>query len=147
MNETGPGRDTTVEDALRGAEQRCAAANPKRLARHRTATAHLPGGNTRSHMYSSPFPPTIARGEGAGRHDPDGHAGVDFLGEHTAGIFGHSHPRIRAAMIETLDAGILSRRGLSALCPPLDDADADRFVDAVDDCCAICQPLLRDEGA
>ena len=57
-------------------------------------------------MYFSPFPLTIARGEGARLYDLDGHAYVDFLGEYTAGIFGHSHGRIRAAIIEALDAGM-----------------------------------------
>ncbi len=57
-------------------------------------------------MYFSPFPLGIARGEGARLYDLDGHAYVDFLGEYTAGIFGHSHPRIRAAIIEALDQGI-----------------------------------------
>ena len=41
-------------------------------------------------MYFSPFPLTITRGEGARLYDLDGHAYVDFLGEYTAGIFGHS---------------------------------------------------------
>ena len=54
-----------MEEALREAEQRFTAANPRSLARHRAAQAHLPGGNTRTNMYFSPFPLTIARGEGA----------------------------------------------------------------------------------
>jgi glutamate-1-semialdehyde 2,1-aminomutase len=99
-------RNTTVEEALREAEQRFTAANPKSLARHRAAQAHLPGGNTRTNMYFSPFPLTIARGEGARLYDLDGHAYVDFLGEYTAGIFGHSEGRIRAAIIEALDGGV-----------------------------------------
>jgi glutamate-1-semialdehyde 2,1-aminomutase len=99
-------RNTTVEEALREAEQRFTTANPKSLARHRAAQAHLPGGNTRTNMYFSPFPLTIARGEGARLYDLDGHAYVDFLGEYTAGMFGHSDVRIRAAIIEALDGGV-----------------------------------------
>jgi glutamate-1-semialdehyde 2,1-aminomutase len=57
-------------------------------------------------MYFSPFPLTIKRGEGARLYDLDGHAYVDFLGEYTAGIFGHSDGRIRAAIIEALDGGV-----------------------------------------
>ncbi len=106
MDDAAPRRNTTVEGALRDAERRYTAANPKSLARHQAAAAHLPGGNTRTNMYFSPFPLTIARGEGAGLYDLDGHEYVDFLGEYTAGIFGHSHPRIRTAVIEALDAGI-----------------------------------------
>ena len=99
-------RNATLEYALREAEQRFTAANPKSLARHRAAQAYLPGGNTRTNMYFSPFPLTIARGEGARLYDLDGHVYVDFLGEYTAGIFGHSHPRIRAAIIEAVDEGL-----------------------------------------
>jgi glutamate-1-semialdehyde 2,1-aminomutase len=99
-------RNTTLEDALRDAEQRFTAANPKSLARYRSAHAHLPGGNTRTNMYFSPFPLTIKRGEGARLYDLDGHADIDFLGEYTAGIFGHSDARIRAAIMEALDGGV-----------------------------------------
>ena len=106
MPDIARGRNTTLEDALRDAEQRFTAANPKSLARHRSAHAHLPGGNTRTNMYFSPFPLTIKRGEGARLYDLDGHAYVDFLGEYTAGIFGHSDGRIRAAIIEALDGGV-----------------------------------------
>jgi glutamate-1-semialdehyde 2,1-aminomutase len=44
-----------------------------------------------------------------------------------------------------LERGIyLARRGLSALCLPLEDPDVDRFVEAVDDFCAVYRPLLLD---
>jgi glutamate-1-semialdehyde 2,1-aminomutase len=99
-------RNATVGDALREVEQRFTAANPKSLARHRSAQAHLPGGNTRTNMYFSPFPLTILRGEGARLYDLDGHNYADFLGEYTAGIFGHSDARIRAAIVEALDEGV-----------------------------------------
>ncbi|MFM9848110.1 MAG: aspartate aminotransferase family protein [Hyphomicrobiaceae bacterium] len=99
-------RNATIDEALLETEQRYASANPKSFARHLAAGKHLPGGNTRTNMYFSPFPVAIARGEGARLHDLDGHAYADFLGEYTAGIFGHSHPRIRAAIVEALDGGL-----------------------------------------
>ena len=50
------------------------------------------------------------------RHDPraraaacgtlDGANIIDFLGEYTAGLYGHSHPVIRAALDRALDDGI-----------------------------------------
>lgn len=47
-----------------------------------------------------------------------------------------------------LERGIyLARRGFSALCLPIEEADVDRFVDAVDDFCALHRPLLPDAGA
>ena len=99
-------RNATIDGALVETEQRYASANPKSLARHLAAGKHLPGGNTRTNMYFSPFPVAITRGEGARLHDLDGHVYTDFLGEYTAGIFGHSHPRIRAAIDEALDGGL-----------------------------------------
>ena len=88
-------RNITLEDALREAEERYVAANPKSHARHVDAARHLPGGNTRSILFYPPFPVTMVRGEGARLFDLDGHAYLDFLGEYTAGLYGHSHPVIR----------------------------------------------------
>ena len=55
-------------------------------------------------------------------------------------------PKLQALFhLEMLERGIyLARRGLSALCLPLEDADVDRFVEAVDDFCAVYRPLLLD---
>ncbi len=99
-------RNMSLEDALRDAEQRHIAANPRSRARHEAATRHLPGGNTRSILYYPPFPLTITRGEGARLFDLDGHAYLDFLGEYSAGLYGHSHPTIMAAIKEALADGI-----------------------------------------
>ena len=100
-------RNITLEDALRDAEARYVQANPKSRARHLEATRSLPGGNTRSILFYPPFPLTIVRGEGASLRDLDGHAYTDFLGEYTAGLYGHSHPVIQAAVQDALAAGIV----------------------------------------
>ena len=96
----------SVEAALLEARERYAAGNPRSRALHDRACASLPGGNTRTILHFAPFPPTIARGEGAYLWDADGHRYVDFLNEHSAALFGHSHPAIRAAVERALDAGI-----------------------------------------
>jgi glutamate-1-semialdehyde 2,1-aminomutase len=100
-------RNITLEDALRDAEARYVEANPKSRVRHAEACDALPGGNTRSILFYTPFPLTIVRGEGARLWDLDGHAYTDFLGEYTAGLYGHSHPVIQAAVREALDGGIV----------------------------------------
>src|SRR5690606_2169344 len=82
-------------------------ANPKSRARHAEACAALPGGNTRTILFYPPFPVTIVRGEGARLWDLDGHVYTDFLGEYTAGLYGHSHPAIRAAVQDALGGGIV----------------------------------------
>jgi glutamate-1-semialdehyde 2,1-aminomutase len=100
-------RNITLEEALREAEACYALANPKSRARHAEACDALPGGNTRSILFYPPFPLTIVRGEGARLWDLDGHAYTDFLGEYTAGLYGHSHPVIQAAVRAALDGGIV----------------------------------------
>jgi len=101
------GRNITLEDALADAEARYVAANPKSRARHLEAGRVLPGGNTRSILHYAPFPVTITRGEGARLFDLDGHAYLDFLGEYTAGLYGHSDPIIHAAVRQALADGIV----------------------------------------
>jgi glutamate-1-semialdehyde 2,1-aminomutase len=92
--------------ALAEAEEFYRANNPKSLAQHRAACVALPGGNTRSAIHVDPFPLTMTRGEGARLRDLDGHEYVDFLNEFTAGIYGHSHPAIRAAIVAALEGGL-----------------------------------------
>jgi len=95
-----------IDAALAEAIDLYRARNPLSLARHREACAALPGGNTRTVIHVDPFPLAIRRGEGAQLTDLDDHDYVDFLSELTAGIYGHSHPLIRAAIAEALDEGL-----------------------------------------
>ena len=93
--------------AAEEAEARYAAANPKSAARHAAARLVLPGGNTRSVLHYDPFPVTLTRGAGARLWDLDGHEYLDFLGEYTAGLYGHSNPVIAAAVEAALRSGIV----------------------------------------
>ncbi len=106
MDQPDPRRNADVASALREAEEHYVAANPKSLAQHHAAAQALPGGNTRTSIFYTPFPLTMARGEGQRLWDLDGHGYIDWLGEYTAGIYGHSHPVIRKALDEALDGGI-----------------------------------------
>src|SRR5579871_5554526 len=111
MSETAAAPATTLRNAaidavLAEAREAYVARNPKSLARAVEATAVMPGGNTRTVLYYDPFPLGFVRGEGCRLWDLDGAEYVDFLGEYTAGIYGHSHPKIRAAVDRALDAGI-----------------------------------------
>ena len=99
-------RNADIDAALTEAKEAYVARNPKSLARFVEATAVMPGGNTRTVLHYAPFPLGIARGEGCRLWDLDGAEYIDFLGEYTAGIYGHSHPKIRAAVDRALDAGI-----------------------------------------
>jgi glutamate-1-semialdehyde 2,1-aminomutase len=99
-------RNLTLETALEDSTARFVAANPLSRARFEAACSHLPGGNTRSILHYAPFPVAIARGQGAKLEDADGHIYADFLGEYTAGLYGHSHPVILDAIREALEGGI-----------------------------------------
>ena len=98
--------NTDIETALRDVKEAYVARNPQSLARYVEALGVMPGGNTRTVLHYAPFPVAMARAEGCRLWDMDGHEYVDFLGEYTAGIYGHSHPVIRAALDKALDGGI-----------------------------------------
>jgi glutamate-1-semialdehyde 2,1-aminomutase len=48
----------------------------------------------------------MVRGEGSRLTDADGHDYVDFLGEFTAGIYGHSPPLVKEAITTALEEGL-----------------------------------------
>jgi len=100
-------RNSDIESALAEAEARYVAANPKSRAQHERALKAMPGGNTRTVLFYSPFPLTLARGQDCRVWDVDGREYLDFLGEYTAGLYGHSHPVIMAALRRALDDGIV----------------------------------------
>ena len=100
-------RNLTLDVALAEAEARYAADNPASAARYEDACRSLPGGNTRTVLFYEPFPLSMAKGEGARLRDLDGHEYRDFLGEHTAGLYGHSNPRILDEIRGALASGIV----------------------------------------
>lgn len=100
-------RNMTLEAALAEAAERYAAANPASAARYEEACRRLPGGNTRTVLFYDPFPLSMAGGKGARLRDLDGHEYRDFLGEYTAGLYGHSEPRILAEVREALAGGVV----------------------------------------
>ena len=129
-----PLRNIDLASALEEAERRHTEANPTSLARFETAQASLPGGNTRSGLYYPPFPVTIAGGEGARLWDVDGHDYTDFVVEYTAGLYGHSNPKIQAAVKQALDDGIVlgghntvEARFAEVLCSRIPSLDLVRF--------------------
>ncbi|MBT6137625.1 MAG: aminotransferase class III-fold pyridoxal phosphate-dependent enzyme [Rhodospirillaceae bacterium] len=99
--------NSDLMSAYAEAEERFWAANPNSFAAHEAAVAAMPGGNTRTVIHYAPFPLAFARGEGSRLWDADGHELVDFLGEYTAGIYGHNNPAIEAAIETALKDGIV----------------------------------------
>jgi glutamate-1-semialdehyde 2,1-aminomutase len=82
-----------------------AARNPRSKQAAQDAQSAMPGGNTRSVLFYEPFPLTIQSGQGAEIRDLDGHVYTDFVGEFSAGLYGHSDLVIQAAVIEALVGG------------------------------------------
>ena len=95
-----------LESAVAEAEQRYVAANPGSARLNQRAHATMPGGNTRTTLHYGPFPLYIRTAKGSQVTDVDGHTYVDFINEHTAGVFGHSEPVIQAALKQAIDDGL-----------------------------------------
>ncbi len=97
--------NSDLDAAYGDAAERFVATNPKSRIIQEQAEKAMPGGNTRTVLHYHPFPLRFARGEGCYLWDADGHQLVDFLGEYTAGLYGHSDPVIRDAIKQAADDG------------------------------------------
>lgn len=95
-----------IAAALAEASARFIAARPSTVALHEAAKAVMPGGNTRTVLFTPPMPIRVAEAEGVFITDLDGHSYVDMLGEYSAGLYGHSHPRIARAVADALAMGL-----------------------------------------
>lgn len=65
----------------------------------------MPGGNTRTTVYMSPYPPYAASGEGCWITDVEGDRRLDCRNNYTALIHGHAHPAIVEAATRRLSQG------------------------------------------
>jgi len=92
--------------ALDASIQRYVRRHPASARQLELAAEVMPGGNTRSVLFQSPFPLAMVRGEGCWLWDADGHQLLDMLGEFTAGLYGHSAAPIREAIVAALDSGL-----------------------------------------
>src|ERR1700754_5000005 len=99
-------RNQNLDSAVAEAEHRYVAANPNSARVNQSAKAVLPGGNTRTTLHYGPFPLTIRSAAGSRVTDVDGHTYIDFINEHTAGVFGHSEPVVKAALKTAIDDGL-----------------------------------------
>jgi glutamate-1-semialdehyde 2,1-aminomutase len=98
--------DNALSDALAASVAAYVARNPASHAAHLRAAEALPGGNTRSVLHYDPFPLSMVRGQGCRLWDADGHEYIDFLGEYTAGVYGHSDARIAEAIHKAVAGGL-----------------------------------------
>ncbi len=126
-----------LTEAVRVEVERYAARNPMSAERHARATRSMPGGNTRSILHFDPFPLAFERGEGAHLVSLDGDTYTDFLGEFTAGLYGHSQKPVLDALREALDRGLnfggvndLEPRLAELLCARFPSVDLVRFTNS-----------------
>jgi glutamate-1-semialdehyde 2,1-aminomutase len=126
-----------LSDAVQHEVQRYADRNPLSARRQERAAASMPGGNTRSILHYDPFPLAFERGEGACLWSLDGDQYVDFLGEFTAGLYGHSEKVVLDAVKEALDRGLgfggvtdLEPRLAELLCARFPSVDLVRFTNS-----------------
>ena len=129
--------DDGLTEAVLQAEQRFITTHPKSKAQVEAAAQSMPGGNTRSVLYYSPFPLTFVKGEGSRLTDIDGITYVNLLGEYTAGIYGHSHPVIAEAITAALADGLnltghnlLESQLAAAVCKRFPSIDLVRFTNS-----------------
>ncbi|WP_426958634.1 aspartate aminotransferase family protein [Muricoccus radiodurans] len=99
-------RNSDLTSTLQEARENYIATHPKSRALHEAARKVMPGGNTRSVLYYGPFPIAMERGEDCRLWDVDGRHYLDLCGEYTAGLFGHSEPRIHAAVHAAMARGL-----------------------------------------
>jgi glutamate-1-semialdehyde 2,1-aminomutase len=67
---------------------------PASRALHEKAVKVMPGGTTRTTTYFDPYPLYIDRGEGCRIWDADGAERIDMIGNYTAMMLGHAHPKV-----------------------------------------------------
>ncbi|KAI5460614.1 putative acetylornithine aminotransferase [Mariannaea sp. PMI_226] len=91
--------------ALKAAQAQYIQENPKSQKLQFDSREYMPGGNTRTILHVSPFPLTFESGEGATLTSVDGDTYLDFLGEYSAGLFGHSNTQIKDAVTAALAKG------------------------------------------
>ena len=101
-----PPRNSDLEAALAEARDIYTTARPQSAAAHEAARAVMPGGNTRTTLFYTPYPTAKKSGQGCYLEDVDGNKYLDLCGEYTAGLFGHSDPRIQAMLHQVIQNGI-----------------------------------------
>ncbi|OHW91972.1 aminotransferase class-III [Colletotrichum incanum] len=94
-----------IEQLLNEYIKKYAAENEKSRQVNKSASGSLPGGTTRSVLYYQPFPLAFSGGHNCHLTSMDGHEYLDFVSEYCAGMFGHSHPDIIAAIESVTKTG------------------------------------------
>lgn len=123
---------------------------PASRALHEKAVAVMPGGTTRTTTYFDPYPLYIERGEGCRVWDADGTERIDMLGNYTAMILGHAHPKVVDAIRRQAGRGTafaaanpLEVELATLLCGRVPSLDAVRFCNSGTEATMFAMRLAR----
>ncbi|MGX4676203.1 aspartate aminotransferase family protein [SAR92 clade bacterium H246] len=94
--------NATLQESIARYKER----TPKSAAAIAKASEVMPSGLTRNVLQYSPYPFVVEHAEGAKVRCVDGHEYLDYVCDYTAGIYGHSHPVILAAIEKALTSGL-----------------------------------------
>jgi glutamate-1-semialdehyde 2,1-aminomutase len=125
-------------------------ATPRSRALHEKAVAAMPGGTTRTTTYFDPYPLYIERGAGSRVWDVDGTERLDMLGNYTAMILGHAHPKVVEAIRRQAGRGTgfaaanpLEVELATLLCERVPSLDAVRFCNSGTEATMFAMRLAR----
>ncbi|KAL2755531.1 hypothetical protein ACRALDRAFT_1076884 [Sodiomyces alcalophilus JCM 7366] len=94
-----------VDQKLAGLLEQYIRENPKSAEYHQRARNVIPGGTLRSVLSFDPFPLTFSGGRDCYVTSVDGREYLDLVSEYNAGMYGHSHPAILAAIERAAKTG------------------------------------------
>ena len=125
-------------------------ATPNSRALHEKAARAMPGGTTRTTTYFDPYPLYIERGEGCRVWDADGTERIDMLGNYTAMILGHAHPKVVEAIQKQAARGTgfaaanpIEVQLATLLCERVPSLDAVRFCNSGTEATMFAMRLAR----
>jgi glutamate-1-semialdehyde 2,1-aminomutase len=117
---------------------------------HERAVAVMPGGTTRTTTYFDPYPLYIERGDGCRVWDADGTERIDMLGNYTAMILGHAHPKVVEAIAKQAARGTgfaaanpIEVELATLLCERVPSVDAVRFCNSGTEATMFAMRLAR----
>ena len=123
---------------------------PASRALHEKAVTVMPGGTTRTTTYFDPYPLYIERGEGCRVWDADGTERIDMLGNYTAMILGHAHPKVVEAIQKQAARGTgfaaanpIEVQLATLLCERVPSLDAVRFCNSGTEATMFAMRLAR----
>jgi glutamate-1-semialdehyde 2,1-aminomutase len=98
-------RNDNLSAALERAEADYIARTPHSRAWNERAAGGLPGGNTRTVLHFTPYPLRLVSARDQWVTDADDHSYRDYLGEYSAGLYGHTCAPVMAAALKAIEGG------------------------------------------